>query len=108
MEGPPGLSLSDLSFEDDQDGNAILEPVVFEDGMLYVPRENQVLQQFLHYHPSNGSLFEEIDEAKDAQEELISVELEVDALVMARELEVDKLLSVCRVLMGNHVENIII
>ena len=95
-------------FEDDQDGNAILEPVVFEDGMLYVPRENQVLQQFLHYHPSNGSLFEEIDEAKDAQEELISVELEVDALVMARELEVDKLLSVCRVLMGNHVDKLTI
>ena len=95
-------------FEDDQDGNAILEPVVFEDGMLYVPRENQVLQQFLHYHPSNGSLFEEIDEAKDAQEELISVELEVDALVMARDLEVDKLLSVCRVLMGNHVDKLTI
>ena len=95
-------------FEDEQDGNAILEPVVFEDGMLFVPRENQVLQQFLHYHPSNGKLFEEIDEAKDAAEELISVELEVDALVMARELEVDKLISVCRVLMGNHVDKLTI
>ena len=40
-------------FEDEQDGNAILEPIVFEDGMLVVQRENQVLQQFLHYHPGN-------------------------------------------------------
>ena len=39
-------------FEDEQDGNAIIEPVVFEDGMLVVERENQVLQQFLHYHPA--------------------------------------------------------
>lgn len=95
-------------FEDEQDGNAILEPVVFEDGMLYVPRENQVLQQFLHYHPANGSLFEEIDEAKDAQEELEYVEREIEALIIARELEVDKLLSVCRVLMGNHVDKLTI
>jgi len=95
-------------FEDEQDGNAILEPVVFEDGMLFVPRENQVLQQFLHYHPSNGMVFEEIDESKDAQEELEMVELEVDALVIAKSMEVDQLVSVCRVLMGAQVEKLTI
>jgi len=95
-------------FEDEQDGNAILEPVVFEDGMLVVPRENQVLQQFLHYHPSNGTLFEEVDEAKDAQEELEIVEKEIEALIIAKGLEVDKLISVCRVLMGNHVDKLTI
>ena len=47
-------------FEDDQDGNAILEPIVFEDGMLSVSKENQVLQKFLELHPSNGYVFEEI------------------------------------------------
>ena len=25
-------------FEDEQDGNAIVEPIIFEDGMLYVPK----------------------------------------------------------------------
>ena len=53
-------------FEDEQDGNAILEPIVFEDGMLVVQRENQVLQKFLHYHQGNGMIFEEIDRAKNA------------------------------------------
>ena len=76
--------------------------------MLVVPRENQVLQQFLHYHPSNGTLFEEVDEAKDAQEELEVVEKEIEALIVAKELEVDKLISVCRVLMGNHVDKLTI
>ena len=49
-------------FEDDQDGNAILEPVIFEDGFLRVPRTNPVLQEFLHYHPMNGLKFHEVDE----------------------------------------------
>ena len=57
-------------FEDEQDGNAILEPVVFEDGFLMVDRSNQVLQEFLSYHPGNGMIFEEIDNKKDAAEEL--------------------------------------
>jgi hypothetical protein len=87
-------------FEDEQDGNAILEPIVFEDGMLVVQRENQVLQKFLHYHPGNGMIFEEIDRAKDASKELASVELELDAQVLAKNLPTDKLISVCRVLMG--------
>jgi hypothetical protein len=34
-------------FEDEQDDNAILEPVVFEDGYLTVPKTNPVLQWFL-------------------------------------------------------------
>ena len=35
-------------FEDEQDGNAILEPILFEDGILHVPKNNQVLQQILY------------------------------------------------------------
>ena len=95
-------------FEDDQDGNAILEPIVFEDGMLVVQRENQVLQQFLHYHPGNGMIFEEIDKAKDASQELVSVELELDAQILAKNLSTDKLLSVSRILMGASVDTLTI
>ena len=47
-------------FEEEQDGNAILEPIVFEDGFLFVRKENQVLQQFLHFHPENGTTFSSI------------------------------------------------
>ena len=45
-------------------------------------------------------IFEEIDRAKDASKELASVELELDAQVLAKNLPTDKLISVCRVLMG--------
>lgn len=51
-------------FEDDQDGNYILEPIIFEKGMLFVPRNNQVLQSFLHYHPLNGTTFIEVNKKK--------------------------------------------
>tara|TARA_R110000751_G_scaffold39556_3_gene93822 strand:- start:2849 stop:3604 length:756 start_codon:yes stop_codon:yes gene_type:complete len=95
-------------FEDEQDGNAILEPVVFEDGMLFVNRENQVLQQFLHYHPGNGMLFQEINKGKDAAEELELVELILDAQILAKNLSTVKLLSVSRILIGNTVNKLTI
>lgn len=88
-------------FEDEQDGNAVIEPVIFEDGMLFVPKANQVLQQFLHYHPSNGSVFEVVDKQKDASEELEVVEQSLEAQIIAKELKGDKLLAVARVLIGN-------
>lgn len=92
-------------FEDEQDGNAILEPIVFEDGMLVVPKENQVLQKFLHIHPGNGTIFYEINKKKEAKEELEYVEAELDAQILARNLSIDKLVSVCRVFLGAAVDN---
>ena len=61
-------------FEDEQDGNVIVEPVIFEDGLLTVPRQNQVLQKFLHYHPLNGKSFEEVNLEKDASKEMENLE----------------------------------
>jgi hypothetical protein len=87
-------------FEDEQDGNVILEPIIFEDGMLVVPRTNPVLQSFLHYHPLNGTKFVEVDDEKDAQEDVESLNIEVDALIEARQLPIDMLESVSRVLFG--------
>ena len=97
-------------FEDEQDGNAILEPIVFEDGMLMVEKQNQVLQQFLHYHPSNGMVFEEINNSRDASLELEYVEAELNAQIEAKKIttDVNKLTSVCRVLMGNGIDNMTI
>ena len=94
-------------FENEQDGNAILEPIVFEDGMLSVGKENQVLQQFLALHPSNGFVFEEIDKERDAAAELEQVEFELEAQIEAKKITKDtsKLTQICRVLMGNAVEN---
>ena len=34
-------------FVDEQDENVMMEHVIFEDGVLYVPKQNQPLQKFL-------------------------------------------------------------
>ena len=87
-------------FEDEQDGNAIIEPIIFEDGFLRVPRTNPVLQEFLHYHPLNGNIFIEVDKEKDASAEVEDLNTEVDALVEARQLTLDQIETLTRVLFG--------
>lgn len=87
-------------FEDEQDGNAIIEPIMFEDGFLSVPRTNPALQAFLHYHPLNGRIFVEVDDEKDAVYEVESLDLEIDALVEARKLSLQQLETLTRVMFG--------
>jgi len=88
------------AFEDEQDGNAIVEPVIFENGFLSVPKTNPVLQEFLYYHPLNGRTFVEVDHEKDAAKEVESLSAEVDALIQARQLSLEQLETVSRVLFG--------
>ncbi len=88
-------------FEDEQDGNVIMEPVIFEDGFLRVPKNNPVLQEFLHYHPLNGKRFEEVNDEKDAQEQVDSLNAELDALIEARQLSVEQLEVLGRVMIGS-------
>jgi hypothetical protein len=87
-------------FEDEQDGNAIIEPIIFEDGFLRVPKNNPVLQQFLHYHPLNGLIFTEVDKEKDAVEEVEDLNLEIEALLEARQLSLDQIETLTRVMFG--------
>lgn len=93
-------------FEDEQDGNAILEPVIFELGMLHVPKTNPVLQEFLHYHPLNGKKFIEVDEEKDAQQAIESLNIEADALIEARGLTLDKVENIARVLFNRDISKV--
>jgi len=87
-------------FEDEQDKTVILEPIVFEDGFLTVPSTNPVLQEFLYFHPQRDIVFEEIDDEKDAVEEVEDMNVEVDALIQARQLTLTQLEMVSRVLFG--------
>jgi hypothetical protein len=87
-------------FEDEQDGNAIIEPIIFEDGFLRVPRQNPVLQQFLHYHPLSGIIFGEVDKERDAAEEVEDMDLEIDALIQAKQLSIDQIETLTRVMFG--------
>jgi len=90
-------------FEDEQDGNAILEPIIFEDGFLFVPKNNPVLQEFLHYHPQSGSVFVEVDNEKDASKEVEILNIEVDALIEARKLNIEQVETLSRVLFGHDI-----
>jgi len=91
-------------FEDEQDGNVIMEPIMFEDGLLHVTKENQVLQHFLSLHPGNGMIFEEINEAQDAAQELEVETMVLDAQLLARDLSIEKLSTIGRVLLGADVD----
>ena len=93
-------------FVDEQDGNAILEPIVFEDGMLVVEKANQVLQQFLYYHPGRDRVFEEVNNERDASEDMELLEMELNAQIVAKELSFEKLLSVSRILLGGSVDRL--
>jgi hypothetical protein len=87
-------------FMEEQEGEVILKPVVFENGMLTVTKQNQILQNFLSFHPQNGSVFEEVNTEKDAQEELDILNIQADAIIEAKSLDVDALEMVYRVLFG--------
>lgn len=93
-------------FEDEQDGNAIVEPIVFEDGFLSVPRTNPVLQEFLHYHPMNGSKFVEVNTEKDAQKQMEVLNSRVDALIEARQLDIEQVEALSRVLFNTDTSRI--
>lgn len=91
-------------FEDEQDGSAILEPIVFVDGALNVPKTNPVLQKFLEYHPGNGKIFEEVNTERDASAQFEKLTTELDAQLAARELSLDILEAVARVLLGGKID----
>ncbi len=84
-------------FVDEQDGNFILEPIIFEDGFLKVEDSNPVLQKFLELHPDNGPVFVEVDNKKDAQKELDWLELEADALAKARTIDYAMMENIARI-----------
>lgn len=91
-------------FADEQDGNFILEPIIFEDGVLKVSKTDITLQKFLELHPGNGRVFYEFDPEKDAAEDLVELNYEIDALMIAREMGIDKCEAVLREVYGPKVD----
>lgn len=93
-------------FEDEQDENVILEPIVFEDGLLFVPKENQILQKFLSHHPGLGNMFIEVDKEKDASDDVSKLDLALEAQICAKELDIEMLETISRVVIGLRVDNL--
>ena len=93
-------------YVEEQDGNAILEPIIFEDGFLSVPKTNQPLQAFLAVHPMNGKRFIEVNYEKNASEEVERLNVEADALIAARTLEISQLENIARALFSTDVSKV--
>ena len=93
-------------FEDEQDSNVILEPIVFEDGLLFVGKQDQSLQKFLEYHPGNGHIYVQIDNEKDATVDVEVLDFELEAQIIAKELDIEMLETVGRVVIGLNVDKL--
>ena len=92
-------------FVDEQDNNVMLDHVIFEDGVLYVPKQNQPLQKLLSlYHPKKGIVYEERDDVAEAKEDLIDIETEMQALNTATSIEIDQAEAILRVELGSTVD----
>lgn len=91
-------------FIDEQDGFAQLRHIVFQDGVLVVPRNQPLLQKLLSiYHPDRLNLWEEIDYVKEAVDDIDVIELELEALKLVQELDVEHLEAILRTEIGSDV-----
>ena len=91
-------------FVDEFKGDARLGHIVFEDGVLNVPKEKQTLQQLMSlYHPDKGSIYEEFDAEAEAEDELDIIELEIDALNAAKSMDIDQAEAIVRSNVGSEV-----
>ena len=91
-------------FKDEQKGEATLGHIIFKDGSLFVNKKEQALQQVLSkYHPLKNIKYKELDVVEDAKDDLLDLELEIDALNMARGIDVDQAEAILRTEMGSKV-----
>lgn len=87
-----------------QKGQATLGHIIFENGILNVPKEKQNLQKLLSiYHPGLNIKYTEFDPTLQAEDELEDIELEVMALNAALEMDIDQAESIVRVEVGSRV-----
>ena len=90
-------------FVDEQAGVCTMGHIAFRNGKLNVPSNKQNLQAFLELHPKNGTLFYEYRPVKIAEDQTDAIELEFNALSLAKKLEVDELEAIMRVELGSKV-----
>ena len=91
-------------FVDEMKGEQRMEHIIFRNGVLHVPREQTVLQKLLSiYHPLKNTLFEEFKPAKQAEDQIEILEMEADAIIAARGLDIDMAEAIMRVEIGSKV-----
>tara|TARA_R100001591_G_scaffold7749_1_gene14336 strand:+ start:296 stop:1126 length:831 start_codon:yes stop_codon:yes gene_type:complete len=93
-------------FVDEMKGDQRLEHIIFRSGSLFVPKEKVILQKFLSmYHPHNGKIFYEHKPVEIAENQIEILEMEADAILMARQMDIDLAEAILRVEKGSQVSN---
>jgi len=93
-------------FVDEQNGPSTLAHIVFDEGHLYVKKEKRNLQEFLSKHPHNGVLFAEFDPIVEAEDQYDFLELELQAMNIATNMDIDQLEAILRVEVGSSVNSL--
>jgi len=93
-------------FVDEMKGDQRLEHIVFRGGSLFVPKEEVTLQKLLSlYHPHRNNLFYEYKPIEVAENQLDRLELEVEALMTAKTIDIDLAEAIMRVELGSKVSD---
>jgi len=91
-------------FVDEFAGPERLGHIVFEDGALVVPKEKQPLQKLLSlYHPQRDKIYYEYDPVEEAEDELEVIEYEIQALMLANQMDIEMMEAIMRVEIGSKV-----
>ena len=94
-------------FIDEQSGEAILGHIIFEEGVLAVSKEKQNLQKLLSlYHPKKGAIYQEWQAEEVAEDALDALDLELEAMMAAKNMEIDHAEAVLRVELGSSVSEL--
>jgi len=92
---------------DEQKGEVTLGRIVFRNGTLTVKKEDVALQKLLSiYHPFKDKVFKELDPVQDSVNELDWIEYELEALNIAKSMDVDYAEAVLRSEFGEKVVNL--
>ena len=93
-------------FVDEMKGEQRLSHIIFRNGALHVTREKTVLQKLLSlYHPERNVIYEEWKPVVEASDDIEVLEMEIEALNAAKNLDIDMVEAVMRVEVGSAVSN---
>ena len=93
-------------FVDEMKGDQRLEHMVFRNGALFVPKNKQTLQKLLSlYHPHKDRVYYEWKPVEVAANQIDILEMEADALIAARDIDVDLAEAIMRVELGSEVSS---
>ena len=91
-------------FVDEMKGHSKLGHIIFRNGKLFVEKEKVALQKFLSlYHPGRGQIFKEFNADEIATTDLDIIELQLEAMNLAKTIDVDQAEAILRTEIGREV-----